>query len=79
MAVGSAVSNGTAEPMFVLGGGIKGQTFYGEPPDLGALSEGDLRLTTDFRSVYARILEDWLRVPHEGILGKTYPKLELVA
>ena len=77
---GSAgTDHGTATPVFLLSGGIKGQAFYGEPPDLGALSEGDLRFTTDFRSVYATVLEDWLRVPHEGILGKKYPRLEFVA
>lgn len=77
---GSAgTDHGTAGPMFILGGAIKGRTFYGQPPDLGSLSEGDLRFTTDFRSVYTTVIEDWLRVPADGILGKKYPKLDFVA
>src|SRR4029450_13834373 len=52
--------HGTAAPLFVLGGSIKGQALHGQPPDLGSLKDGDLQFTTDFRSVYATVLEDWL-------------------
>ena len=30
--------------------------FYGDQPSLTALDQGDLRFTTDFRSVYATVL-----------------------
>ncbi len=35
--------------------------FVGEHPSLGDLYDGDLKLHTDFRSVYAVVLDDWLK------------------
>jgi uncharacterized protein (DUF1501 family) len=71
--------HGTATPLFVIGGAIKGQSFYGQPTDLGSLKEGDPQFTTDFRSVYATVLEEWLRVPSDSILGAKYDTLGIVA
>ncbi len=48
--------HGTAGPMFVLGRGVRGG-FHGAEPDLGDLVDGDLKATTDFRSVYATLLD----------------------
>jgi len=53
--------HGTANVMFVLGKPVKGG-HYGEPPALDALDEGDnLRHTTDFRRVYASVIDGWLK------------------
>ncbi|MFN0074311.1 MAG: DUF1501 domain-containing protein [Chloroflexota bacterium] len=67
---GSAgTDHGTAEPVFVLGGGVKGG-IYGPNPDLSDLDEiGDLKFHTDFRSVYATVLERWLGSSSESVLG----------
>ncbi len=52
--------HGTAEPMFVIGSNVRGG-LYGHYPGLGDLdANGDIRFTTDFRSVYAGILKDHL-------------------
>lgn len=51
--------HGTATPMFVIGGGVKGG-FYGRPPSLTDLDDGNLKMTTDFRSVYATVIKEWL-------------------
>lgn len=50
--------HGTAAPHFVMGGAVKGGMF-GKHPDLGALVEGDMQFTMDYRSVYERVLSDW--------------------
>ena len=43
---------------------------YGEPPDLTHLDANDnLVFTTDFRSVYATVLERWLGAPASAVLG----------
>ena len=61
--------HGTAAPLFVLGDAVRGGV-YGEPPDLNALDDaGNLVFTTDFRSVYATILDAWLGAPAQAILG----------
>lgn len=52
--------HGTAGPVFLLGRGVRGG-FHGAEPGLTDLDDGDLRFTTDFRSVYASVLD--------GVLG----------
>ena len=49
--------------------------FHGKPPSLTDLTDGDLKFTTDFRSVYATLLEKWLEIPAEGILGGKFETL----
>ncbi len=63
--------HGTAGPMFLLGSPIKGG-LYGKHPSLTELVEGDLIHTTDFRSVYASVLETWLGLDSQPILGGKY-------
>jgi len=52
--------HGTANLMFVVGKPVKGG-HYGQPPSLTQLDAGDnLVYTTDFRRVYASVIEGWL-------------------
>ncbi len=69
--------HGTAAPMFVLGGRIRGGV-YGSPPDLGRLDNGNLKFETDFRSVYATVLEGWLGADAGEVLGRRFPTLPLL-
>lgn len=59
--------HGTAGPMFVLGPRVKGG-FHGAEPSLTDLDNGDLKLTTDFRDVYATVLEDVLGIDAGKVL-----------
>ncbi|WUM19196.1 DUF1501 domain-containing protein [Williamsia herbipolensis] len=47
--------HGTAGPVFVAGAPVRGG-FYGDEPSLTDLDVGDLKVTTDFRDVYAELL-----------------------
>lgn len=69
--------HGTAAPMFLIGGGVKGGV-YGDHPSLTDLDYGNLRWHTDFRSVYATLLENWLGVPSASVLGTSFPTLTMV-
>ena len=60
--------HGTSGPMFVVGNGVKGG-FYGEQPSLKNLYKGDLAVTTDFRDVYATMIEKVLKSPVGPTLG----------
>lgn len=60
--------HGTSGPVFVLGSRIKGG-LYGEQPSLSNLKNDDLAVTTDFRDIYASLLEKVLGTPAERILG----------
>ena len=51
--------HGTATPMFLFGKHVKGG-FYGQPPSLTDLDDGNLKMTTDFRRVYATAIKEWL-------------------
>ena len=53
----------------------------GKAPSLDPkeLLNGDVKFTTDFRSVYAGVLEGWLKAPSEKILGRKFEPLMPVA
>ena len=63
--------HGTATPMFLFGkqDRIKGG-FYGRPPSLTDLDEGNLKMTTDFRSVYATSIKEWLGYDDTDVILK---------
>lgn len=51
--------HGTAGPMFIVGPGVRGG-FYGDPPGLTDTDDGNLKMTTDFRRVYATMIAEWM-------------------
>ena len=63
--------------MFVVGGSIKGGV-HGQYPSLTDLKDGDLKYTTDFRRVYANVLDKWLASDSEKVLGGRFEHLGLV-
>ena len=69
--------HGAAAPLFVTGPSVKGG-FYGENPSLTDLDDGDLKFTTDFRSVYATILDRVLGMDPKDVLGAGFPELGFV-
>ncbi len=68
--------HGAAAPMFLAGGGIK-SGLLGQMPSLAPqdLFDGDVKYNTDFRSVYATVLEKHLGVKSAGILRTQFPLL----
>jgi uncharacterized protein (DUF1501 family) len=70
--------HGSASVMFALGSGVK-QGFYGDQPSLSQLVDnGNLAFTTDFRSVYATVIDKWLGIPSAPLLGKQWPDLGFI-
>ena len=49
------------------------------PPDLRNLDDGDLRFSTDFRAVYAAVLEQWLDTEAASVLRGGGSPLPLLA
>ncbi len=68
--------HGTAGPVFLAGSPVKGG-LAGEAPRLLDLQDGDLKMTVDFRRVYASVLEGWLGVPGKGVLGGEHEGIAL--
>ena len=75
---GSGSDHGTAAAQLLIGSGITGGR-YGEAPNLRQTdASGNISATTDFRSVFATVLDDWLDVDHQDILGGTHETLGFV-
>jgi uncharacterized protein (DUF1501 family) len=60
--------HGAAAPVFLVGNRVQ-PGLIGAHPKLDDLEDGDVKFHTDFRSVYATLLQDWLGWPAEPILG----------
>ncbi len=69
--------HGTANPVLLVGSSVK-PGLHGQAPSLTKLVDGDLRHTTDFRSVYATLLRRWLAVDDKAVLGRSFETLRLV-
>lgn len=67
--------HGDAAPMFVVGGRLK-ERLVGRHPSLSDLDRGRLKFHTDFRSVYATLLDRWLGVDSIAVLGERFPPVE---
>ena len=76
---GSGTDHGTAAAHLVVGAGVKGGR-YGEPPSLAALdADGNLAMTVDFRSYFATVLQGWLGVDPEPVVGSGHAPIPLFA
>ncbi len=74
----AGTDHGKASCLFVLGPAVNAG-LHGIHPNLQNLDAGDITHTVDFRSVYATLLQDWLRVPDvKPILGGEFDKLRLI-
>lgn len=67
--------HGTAGPVFLFGDGIRGG-FFGDEPSLTDLDDGDLRAGTDFRSIYASVLDRVLGADPEPLLAGYQHRLD---
>ena len=77
---GSGTDHGAAGIAFALGEGVKGG-IYGEYPSLEPAEQeegGNLRYNLDFRCVYSGILEDWLGLDPEPIVGGNFERVKFL-
>ena len=71
--------HGTATPMFVIGRQVQGG-LHGQHPSLTDLDDGNLKMTTDFRRVYASMIDGWLGFKEsESILKGSFAPMDLLA
>ncbi len=64
--------HGAAAPMFLVGGNKIVTGPIGKHPSLTDLEMGNIKYHTDFRQVYAAILDQWLGVSSKDVLGKAF-------
>lgn len=74
----AGTDHGTAGPVLLAGPGVK-PGLIGTMPSLMDLDpkHGDLRMTVDFRQVYATVLHDWLNLPAKPALAGQFERLPL--
>lgn len=73
--------HGAAAPIMLFGEAVNGNGVQGKRPDLNDLDNaGNLKFQTDFREIYATILEQWLCIDANTVnqtLGRDYTRLDL--
>jgi uncharacterized protein (DUF1501 family) len=70
----NGTDHGTAAPVFVLGGRVKGG-LYGTEPSLAPadLDQGDVRFTMDFRTLYRTLVEEFWGIKDPAVLAAVFP------
>ena len=76
---GSGTDHGSGSMAFVIGDSVKGGT-YGEYPSLdpAKLDEGDLRWNNDFRGTYTTLLEKWMGIDAQSVLGGNFEQFDFI-
>ncbi|HVU86075.1 MAG TPA: DUF1501 domain-containing protein [Pirellulales bacterium] len=69
--------HGTAAPVFLIGANVA-PGVHGPYPDLANLVDDDPVYGVDFRALYATILEGWLGLASESVLGRKFETLKIV-
>jgi len=70
----NGTDHGTAGPVLLAGPCVR-PGLHGLYPSLLDLADGDLKMTVDFRRVYAGVLEGWLGLPSKEALSGTFAPL----
>jgi uncharacterized protein (DUF1501 family) len=68
--------HGTAGAVFLAGPGLRGGV-AGTMPSLTDLAGGEPKMTTDFRRIYATVLEDWLGLASAEVLAGSFDRMPL--
>lgn len=74
----NGTDHGTANNVFLIGGGLPAKRVLNEAPNLTKLTDGDLTYSVDFRQIYATLLHDYLGVDDVAILGRKFDGVKLV-
>lgn len=68
--------HGAAAPVFLAGGKIR-RGLIGAHPSLSDLDNNALRFHTDFRSLYATVLDQWLGYDAQAVLGERFKAVDI--
>jgi len=69
--------HGSGAPILLVGGRVRSGV-VGAHPALTNLVQGNLPHHTDFRQVYATILDQWLGVPSRQVLGQEFAAVDVL-
>jgi len=69
--------HGTAQVNFVIGKPVKGGLYGAAPSLTNLVLDGNLETTTDFRRVYATLIQEWMGVDAAAVLGSKQETLKV--
>jgi uncharacterized protein (DUF1501 family) len=69
--------HGSGAPMLLVGGRVR-SGLVGAHPSLVNLQQGNIPFATDFRQVYATVLDEWLGAPSRQILGQEFAPVQVL-
>ena len=70
--------HGTANNMFLIGGGLQQKGLINDLPNLADLQDGDLKYNIDFKNIYATLLNKWLNANDKSILNKEHSYMNFI-
>lgn len=73
----NGTDHGAANVLFLAGSSLKPDATLSASPNLTDTDQGDLKYSIDFRDVYATLLDRWLEIPSEAILGRKFAGLKM--
>ena len=62
---------------FVIGNSVKGGLYGAAPSLTNLVLDGNLETTTDFRRVYATLIQEWMGVDAAAVLGQKQETLRM--
>ena len=68
----AGTDHGAAGPVFLAGPATVGG-IVGRHPSLTDLDDGDLKMSLDFRAIYASLIQDWLQIPSNALRPTDFP------
>ena len=74
----NGTDHGTANNVFLAGGGMPSKRVLNEAPNLNELTDGDLIYSVDFRQIYATLLQDYLGADDVAILGRKFDGVKIM-
>lgn len=73
----SGTDHGAAGPVFLAGKNVTSGCL-GDHPSTSELDDGDLKMSIDFRRLYATVLDQWLGLDSEQVLSQSYTPVPVI-
>ena len=74
----NGTDHGKANNVFIISSQLKKAGIYNQTPDLEHLDDGDVAYSIDFRSIYATLMNKWLKADDAKILGRSFDQLGFI-
>lgn len=74
----NGTDHGTANNVFLMGGGLKKAGIFNAAPNLTELDQGDIKYQVDFRQIYGEVLKGWLDTDASKIISSPQARMGIL-